>query len=1654
MTTLHPITTTTNIRETYVRYLRTIYPIQDPQMRAQFWAALEKTDVLVKGPLLEAAPPFVNGRSLQDLIDTGILHPGFRRLASETLPLKRPLYAHQDRAITHIVQDGRNTIVATGTGSGKTESFLVPILDHLLREDTQGTLSQPGVRALLLYPMNALANDQLKRLRRVLAGFPQITFGRYTGETEDREQRAEERFHYQFPHEHRPKNEMISRENMRAQPPHILLTNYSMLEYLLLRPADFEFFDGPYGKHWRFLVLDEAHTYDGANGIEVALLLRRLKDRIVQSAPGRLRCIATSATLGMGRHDFPAAAAFATNLFGEPFAWDEADPAQQDVIEATRQTTAVLDEQWGEGSPALYRALQGVIRATPASEHLLDDCFAAARPHIPTATLAKARADADTVSVSKETPAHEELQQRCDTLLYGILSGDQRLHRVREAIGEKPYLLQEIASLVFPNEEQADENIVALVDLAVRARPNAASLALLPARYHLFARALEGGFACLNTTGHADGKPYIDLHRFEQCRQCEEQGHAGQGVELASCSRCGALYMVGYEKKSEFPDKEAHTTFEQIAEQHAEQRETYMLLGKDISAATDEDDEAIFEVEEDADQESPPFLFCAQCGALGKEQGFTCACTAGGPCYLVWRLPMKEGGEPKRCMSCGARGNGRIIFRFMTGQDAPASVLATALYQQLPPSTDADAVTLPGMGRKLLAFSDSRQDAAFFAPYMERTYDQVLRRRLIMQALVADAAARAGELNIDDAAQRVLHQTDQETIFASQQLSRDGKRRHVLTWFMQEFVALDRRNSLEGTGCMQFRLVCPQRWQPLPILCTSPWNLSLDECWTVIALLLDTLRQQGVVRFPDTVDPTDEEFAPRNRALYVREIGEKMTKTAKGSYMLASGILGWLPMRRGNRRSDILNRLLHHVAPEMPEKERLSYVNEALRHIWFSLTASDSVWSNYLVEVQMLRKQGIAYQVNYLPWEVVPHPSSLYRCSRCQTLTTLAVRGLCPTNGCTGTLTEVALEKETASHYRYLYEHFAPIPLSASEHTAQWTSQQGGKIQEQFIDGKINMLSCSTTFELGVDVGELQAVFMRNVPPTTANYVQRAGRAGRRTDSAAFALTYAQRRSHDFTYFAEPQKIVAGKVKPPHIMLTNGKIVRRHMQAVLIAAFLRAQHDQAGRTFENVGAFFQPDGQQPTGTELLNAYATAHPQAVRDALERIAPPEMHAEMQLATWGWLQTSTEDGMLDILARVHDEATSDLNQYQTMVDAAIAAKNWDETKRFEQIISTVRGRALLGYWASRNLLPKYGFPTDVVELKTDHLHTPEAKQVELDRDLRIAIAEYAPGAEVVAAKRIWQSGGLYKQYQKSWQQYKYAICNECKHFSMSTGELDPICSCGASYDESRTQPHTFIIPEFGFVAAVDTKRPGEARPTRSYASRAYFAQYEKEGIPQFVSNPMLCKDSVQAAYHYSRFGRLAVVNSGSGERGFRICHDCGFADMAPPPESGRRRPPFTKHKHPRTGRECGGTLEVRHLGHHFLTDVIEIHFTGRQAPKASASFPFWRSLTYALLEGAAWGLDIRRQDLDGTIYTYSRDLPPAIILFDNVPGGAGHVKRIADALPTVINEAYSRVKNDCCGPETSCYECLRNYFNQPYHGELKRGKARDFLRLFMDS
>jgi hypothetical protein len=366
----------------------------------------------------------------------------------------------------------------------------------------------------------------------------------------------------------------------------------------------------------------------------------------------------------------------------------------------------------------------------------------------------------------------------------------------------------------------------------------------------------------------------------------------------------------------------------------------------------------------------------------------------------------------------------------------------------------------------------------------------------------------------------------------------------------------------------------------------------------------------------------------------------------------------------------------------------------------------------------------------------------------------------------------------------------------------------------------------------------------------------------------------------------------------------------------------------------------------------------------------------------------------------------------------------------------IETIKRRQLIDFLASHTVIPKYGFPVDVVELATLS-HIPASKNIQLERDLRTAISEFAPSSQVVANGYVWESTGLMVVKNRTWPIYWYAICPKCNRFYIQRGSLEdapPSIPCEIHGDIPRGEVHKFITPIFGFVTSKDyePQKPGESRPKKEFTTRPYFFNYKEPEEKKFPIGKFKIK------CRYSSDGELAVVCKGRKGVGFWICFTCGAAF------SERQR---VKHKTP-YGIECSSVLRgPLHLGHTFKTDVISISFEEPQIGQKDDSF--WFSLLYAILEGASQALGIRRQDLDGCLYLSEEGI--MLILFDNVPGGAGHVKRLMDekSFKEVLNSALLRVKNCTCGTETSCYGCLRNYQNQFCHEQLKREIILKFLK-----
>ena len=1535
---LDPLETSKQIEATYKRYLKTLLAPSDEGIAEAFDAAIDSTTLLAKGPLLELTPPYQTGASLTELISEGVLHPDFAILDSPAVPLHRPLYVHQETAIRKLV-GGRNLVVSTGTGSGKTESFLLPILNALIAQRAAGTLG-PGVRALFLYPMNALANDQLKRLRSALAGAPDITFGRYTGETLEYAKDAEADFRAMNPGSQRLPNELLSREEMRATPPHILMTNYAMLEYLLLRPRDIHLFDGPHAGTWRFLVLDEAHVYDGAQGSEVALLLRRLRQRVAPATT--LQCVATSASLeGSSADAAPAEAmTFATSLFDASFEFVASDPRRQDLVKPTRQER----------------------RSRPTWQLRDDELLALAAP------------EADlTVLASRGGGSAAE-----------ALHGEQTIADLKAALVAGPVEARLLQRRLWPEHPEAPRMLESLVALGSRVHDEAGN-PVLSARYHLFVRATEGAFVSFTDSG-----PRIFLGRHEI------DPDTGRAVfEFGTCQRCGAVHLAG-----DVEHRSQQQYFVPSAKNDAAVK--WLVLTDGTAESTVDEDEVTLS---DGQAQTDPSVryLCVGCGRLADSDTGSCPAPCPGGGVRRVREHKATAAVMSRCTECGALAR-QVVRRLRTDVNAAPAVITTALYQELPTATDETADQVGG-GRKLLMFSDSRQAAAFAAPYLNRTYGRLLERRYLTQALQDPPKYADEHHSLEDLAIIAKKKAEQAGHF-DEYAGSAAKNRAANEWVMSELITMEVRQSLEGLGLMKVSLKRPSAALPKAF---ASLGLSEEEAWSLLDELVKTVRMQGALSLLDDVDIQSERFAPRNVRIRMRYKGSDQKKK----------VISWVPSSPGatNSRIGYLAKVLAALGASAEPEAILDGCWRYLESQNFFAIDSDAKLGTVL---QLDQRRLLATNGLDCDW---------YQCPRCRRVTAFSVRGVCPTANCDGQLQIYAVPDSAVdtNHYRVAYQTMATAPMDSEEHTAQLSPKKAAEIQSDFVAGRVNVLSCSTTFELGVDVGDLQSVVMRNMPPKTANYVQRAGRAGRRAESAALVLTYAKRASHDLAKYQYPQTMIAGQMRIPWVPIDNAMIARRHAYSIALAAYFR-HHYTGVHEWKDVGDFFLPPAEGHDAPSAgVAPFLNPVPPEVQKALRAAIPTVIHAEVGVEDHSWVGR-----LVDLLDKAEKEIRGDNDLFADLIAAAAGEEKYGVAEKLKKTLQTIKKRQLIGFLANRNILPKYGFPVDMVDLSTLHCAEPIGARLRLERNLSLAIYEYAPGNQVVAGGKVWMSRGLKQVQGRELDRRQYRICQHCKRYQ-SARVLDagtPCPTCAQPFGPIRT----IVVPEFGFVADRRAKDVGTSPPERRWNGASYVEDVGEE-LDTFA-----LAGAAGTAVHARAGTRatLAVISEGQGS-GYLVCEWCGWADAA------GKGPWPKRHEKPTSGNECTGPLERLTLGHRYQSDVAEFTFKGFQYQDADESS--WLSTLYAMLEGASVALEISRDDIDGAL-AWTKDNRRSVVLFDTVPGGAGAAKRIAESIDLVVRAAIDRVAQCDCGPETSCYGCLRSYRNAIVHDELSRSGALALL------
>lgn len=1663
--------------------------VSDPQLTnicRKLWGGPPETGGMVSDLWVEGAFPAEQSQTtLDSLVLAGQFDASLRDQLHRrgAVPGNRPLYTHQRDALAagrETMTEQRPALVVTaGTGAGKTESFLLPILNELWTLPKQ---DNAGVQCLILYPMNALVNDQVERLYDWLQGQSNLTLFHFTGETPEDKRAADhnkigpwEASRFRTRQQARgletaDGQKIDPTKTKRGPVPDILITNYSMLEYMLCRPQDAVFF----GPALRAVVLDEAHLYTGTLAAEITLLLRRLNARCGRF-PADILHMATSATIGSGAPE--ELIEFAATLFSK-------DPAQVQVISG-QQARAPLPQSL---PPAV----------TPPMAQLTDDW-------LPGSTLIL---DMDgNAQLNADAAGCQGLRKRLPSLTsHGPISSDDHpaivlfdtlghaplLHQAENLLWERQRMpLREMAQALWASaSDEAVRATTTLLQLGASARRQASDYPLLPHRIHLLARPADGLSACLDQNCFGDaalklpGLGCVLAGVADSCPHC-----AAATLTLMRCANCGTWVLAGvldlnglHPVKDNFQEQQTIHYFSLQSVPDKNKSRIDRQTGATHSAGTD-----------------------------GLELWSVDAC------------PNCDTDKKESWQAFGSHANLTL------------AILAETALAALPPYPATHHDFLPAQGRRMLAFSDSRTEAARLGPRLTRQHETQLVRAILSRALaetpvVDDATladlreeiARSEERLSNPDLTAAQQQREQVRLQAAQQelteataggtleqwaeaakrqssLSQlpdadmlsndDAKDWQEQTHWEKHLVEVGRRlpellarelarptrrqASLETLGMAEVTYPGLDALEPpkelLGILPNDDVCAAIHGYWSdFLAALCDTLRTDAVVTLgPEQDTAYDFGGIPlgkwaaaevEGKSRLIRFVGATDRQTRRKfacAVLEASGLV-----------KDDAKALAKPVLQAAFEQ---MYVNAGKRLAWLE---ADKKMGEGTQTVPALR-----LVFSHLALRRPPH---LFRCPTTGHLWPRSVRGCAPESGCTRLQSVTEEELDTDPRVGRLRREFRQSPvfsmaLWADEHSAQLAPSENRRLQELFKAGARNILSSTTTLELGIDIGGLNAVLMGNVPPGKANYLQRAGRAGRRADGSSIVLTFCRPRPFDREVFRRFGDYLSRPLRSPRVFLDRQRVVERHCHAFLLGDFFREKAVPGARVgamnaFGSMGIFSgktlppwwesrQSKPEVGAGEPGVEADFVAYLNRLRDYKA--------AQMQpILTQLFASTVLENAVTDwqtllrgVIANFSDALSAWVKDYdnlwtawQTLEDTP---SDRPQANALRYQMAALHGTTVIEALADQQFLPRYGFPIGVQKLKVivPDAKTPnrvrEEDQFRLERSGLQALGEYVPGSQLLVGGKLVTSHGLLKSWSGAGQDSAFGVrgqmrtCANRHTYYAFSGTLGSCSLCGARPATSNTD---LLLPRHGFSSAAwDAPRFSSEVERVGRTERltlAFHNTTDKMEVADFGG-----VRGLRALYRED--GDLLVFNPGEWRNGFALCTKCGYAESEKPEAkdgSGRmgltssfeRHAPLSQTRAMPVCLEPGTSiLRNQVLAARETTDVLMLDLSHCTGPH-KGSEALAQTLGMALQTAGALLLELdgREMGLLVTATGSSADEGWGVVLYDNTPGGAGHVRELLDKgrewLASARQILYVSDSHDkrC---QTACLDCLLTYDGQ---------------------
>lgn len=1618
----------------YASYTRSFIKIADQRVVDKVESSLN-AGAFWPDPLLQLNPTFLPGGTIDELVEKGILHRECSRIfrvdKTDTDHTGKPLqlHTHQKEAILKAKSEQTSYVLTTGTGSGKSLTYIVPIVDHVLR-----TGSGRGIQAIVVYPMNALANSQAEELKKFLEkGYPEgaapVRFKRYTGQEKGAE-----------------------RDEIRSNPPDILLTNYMMLELLLTRSEDRELVRAAQGI--KFLVFDELHTYRGRQGADVALLIRRCR----QAFGGHdIICIGTSATMassGSTQDQKQEVAKVAKTLFGTPF------DVSQVIGETLERATPEIDFGREQTASVLRSAIQSMDPVPDSYEEFCSH---------PLASWIES-----TFGVCSEEGTGRLIRQAPRRLQGDTLQGQKSAaDELADLTGTDPTRCADILRLFLL--KGADEQM----------RRSASS------RFPIFAFRLHQFFTRGDTVW-ATIESEAERH-LEMAKKVAKPGEPDKPLfPLVFCRQCGTAYyrvsvvsdeqgkvLAARENRRDADDDGSGDAYLHVSGSASWPRtdgpqllECLPSFMKEITSQGTE------RVRPDSRADLPEPVFVDSRGRLVSEgQGI--------PATLIHRnfLFCLEPSCRVAYTKNQRAERGKLSTLGVDNRSTATTILAVRSLIELQGNRD-----LKPEARKLLSFTDNRQDASLQAGHFNDFSQVALLRSALYKATQekGDGGMSHGDLSrsVFDAMQLKFDEyaADPDVRGPAKNATNDALRR-VIDYYLYRDLKRGWRvtaPNLEDCGLLRFE------YEGL----TGPEGLVNEvECWTtgisvrtdrdterfievppalracppevreeVLRTLLDVLRRSLAVKV-DVLDSQKqldlvEQTKPRlleDTVWYLQDVAElskaevayprpKQQHDRSGFFVSSYGGYG-----------RYLKRSLMPYVPQGIHFGRTE-VDDSIRFLFLAL-------KRYGIVEQVRSGEVPGYQINADALRWLPGSGDVRPVDR----TRLLEVGEVP--------------PEVNKYFVECYRRFVDLKcvLEAREHTAQVTSEDREDREERFRTADLPLLFCSPTMELGVDIAQLNLVNLRNVPPTPANYAQRSGRAGRGGQPALVYTYCAGRSPHDQYYFREPNKMVAGSVAPPRIDIRNRDLVRSHVHAI----WMEVTKPDLGKTLTAVLDLSTTDGKLPLPVRDGVARELKDPAHRAAALRKANILIDSIREELATAAWFHENWTKEILDQIERAFD---SSCERWRSLYRAAVRQRELHhkiigdharpdiERNHSRRLRAQAESQIRLlteaegiyegdfysyRYFAAEGFLPGYNFPRLPLSAYVPGRRQRKGKDEFVSRPRFLAISEFGPRA------LVYHEGARYRVYKvnldfgsddiEATHELATATmkrCLKCGYAHVEQGKnMADLCDrCGTALDEQARIEALVPLQNVSLKLAQRITCDEEERQrfgykiVTSYRFPEIGGKLDRKDADVYSGGVMVMCVSYGDSTDLYRIN-LGWKHQGANQRqGFNLDLERGYwsrnqaddQDQDDATAQGRiqRVVPYVKDTKnamvmrvvpPLPGPEMASLQSA-------MKEAIQKHFQLEPRELSSEPMPSAQS----------------RQE---------------ILFYEASEGGAGVLRQIAEdpaVLPMLARRALEICHFDAdtledkgektCGK--ACYECLLDYGNQTDHKDLDRYIIRDLL------